>query len=335
MTNRQTVLLSIIIPAYNVELYIKECLDSIFYSLTVESACLVEVIVINDGSQDRTTDILEQYDSRHCVFRVINQSNKGLSYARNIGINAARGKYLMFVDSDDYLVPDSLDKLITFLSVNENVDIVEYDFYEFVSADEMIKDKQEMPSISKGSGQEIYAAWVKQSYFRHLVWTKIVLRELVTTHRIFFYEGIVHEDDEWTPRIFAYARKVLYLPLHVYVYRIRPGSVMSTITWKNYFDKIKVFDSLVQFSLTKGFSKEYVNALKVSASSIYWWLFSGIKRNGKYDEELISKILEREYIIKYSRTFHRRFFYKLVVKLLGVKGFYFFKYAIKDLFRYN
>ncbi len=332
MENRgQDVLLSIIIPAYNVEPYIKECLDSIFDNLTPDQADLVEIIVVNDGSTDGTGAVLESYGKRdNLVF--LTQRNRGISHARNAGIKTAAGKYLMFVDSDDYLVPGSLHKLLAFLVDNESVDIIEYDFYEFICAANTLKNKRETPSLSCGKGQEIYAAWVNDSFFRHLVWTKIVLKDLVTKNKIFFYEGIFHEDDEWTPKIFAFAQKVVYLPLHVYVYRIREGSVMSKMTRKNYFDKVKVFDSLVLFSSGENFSNEYVRALKCSASSIFWELLSAIKFEGKYDEELIGEITSREYIMEYSSTFHRRFFYRLIVKWLGVKAFYFFKYSIKNSF---
>lgn len=331
MENKRPVLLSIIVPAYNVESYIRECLDSVFDNLSADNENNVEVIVINDGSLDGTLDIVREYNKEHPLI-LIDQKSTGVSNARNCGMRVASGKYLMFVDSDDYLVSDSLDKLLAFLTENEDAEIVEYDFYEFVNANNKLKDMHEMPSVVCGRGEEIYASWVNDSFFRHLVWTKIVLRDLVITNDVFFYEGIIHEDEEWTPRIFAYAKKVLYLPLHVYTYRIREGSLTSKMTRRSYFDRIKVFDSLVRFSSTNGFTVDYARALRCSASSLYWGLFRGIKLNGEYDEELIGEIAKREFIIKYSSTFHRRFVYRFLIRWFGIKPFYFFKYSLKSVF---
>ena len=106
--NKRPVLLSIIVPAYNVESYIRECLDSVFDNLSADNENNVEVIVINDGSLDGTLDIVREYNKEHPLI-LIDQKSTGVSNARNCGMRVASGKYLMFVDSDDYLVSDSLD----------------------------------------------------------------------------------------------------------------------------------------------------------------------------------------------------------------------------------
>lgn len=324
-------LLSIIIPAYNVELYIKECLDSIFDNLTPDQANLVEIIVVNDGSTDGTAAVLELYGKRdNLVF--LTQHNKGISYARNIGIKTAVGKYLMFVDSDDYLLPGALSRIIDFLIENDDVDIVEYGYCEQRGNNDLLCDKMETPSVTSGNGQKIFVEWKNESLFNALVWTKIVLRSLITENNIYFYEGIFHEDEEWSPRIYAYAKKVLYLPLQIYVYRVRDGSVTHTMTSKNYFDMVKVCDSLFSFSLTPGFSREYADSLKDSAASVYLGIFAGIKQRGKYNQDLIKEIKIREHLIEHSKRIKRRFFYRYVIKIIGVKGFYFFKYSIKNIF---
>ncbi|MDO4559959.1 MAG: glycosyltransferase [bacterium] len=324
-------LLSIIIPAYNVELYIKECLDSIFDNLTPDQANLVEIIVVNDGSTDGTAAVLELYGKRdNLVF--LTQHNKGISYARNIGIKTAVGKYLMFVDSDDYLLPGALSRIIDFLIENDDVDIVEYGYCEQRGNNDLLCDKMATPSVTSGNGQKIFVEWKNESLFNALVWTKIVLRSLITENNIYFYEGIFHEDEEWSPRIYAYAKKVLYLPLQIYVYRVRDGSVTHTMTSKNYFDMVKVCDLLFNFSLTPGFSREYADSLKDSVASVYLGIFAGIKQRGKYNQDLIKEIKIREHLIEHSKRIKRRFFYRYVIKIIGVKGFYFFKYSIKNIF---
>lgn len=329
MESNNSSLLSIIIPAYNVERYIKECLASIFSGISKEKLSLLEVIVVNDGSSDGTRAILESYENRGQII-LLNQENRGQSNARNNGLRIAKGKYVMFVDSDDYLWNDSLSRLIDFLAANEDVDIVEYGFYERWGNSEDIADKLEVPDVTSGDGQSVFAAWTSERFFRALVWSRIVSRGLLMDNHIFFYEGIFHEDEEWCPRTFAYAAKVVFLPLHVYVYRIRHGSIMRSMSIKNYFDMLKVCDSLYNFAATPGFSKKYVNSLRSACASLYLASIAGVKAKGRYDEGLIKELKGRSCILDYSDKVKRRWLYQYAIKAFGIKGFYFLKYALKD-----
>ena len=111
--------LSIIIPIYDVESYLKRCLDSIVN----QNSNNIEVIMINDGSTDNGPIIAEQYSRQYENFYLINQENKGLSGARNTGISASKGDYLWFVDSDDYIANDAVDKILDAIEVS-NADII-------------------------------------------------------------------------------------------------------------------------------------------------------------------------------------------------------------------
>lgn len=114
-------LVSVIIPVYNVENYLKECLDSVL-NQTYKN---IEVIVINDGSTDKSLHILEDYSSKFNNIKIIDQENSGQSVARNKGLENAKGKYIYFLDSDDYILPDTLKKLIKKLEMN-NLDIIRF-----------------------------------------------------------------------------------------------------------------------------------------------------------------------------------------------------------------
>ena len=118
--------LSIIIPVFNVEGYLAQCLDSIFNQGIDD----VEVIAVNDGSSDGSVSILQQYASLGWDFRIIEQENKGPSCARNIGIDEAKGRYLLFLDSDDLLAPGSLES-IRMLDWKEQYDFIEFDYIQF------------------------------------------------------------------------------------------------------------------------------------------------------------------------------------------------------------
>lgn len=328
--DNKEIFLSIIIPAYNVEKYIRECIDSIILSVTEKEFQQIEIIVVNDGSTDTTGDILNSYDSLLKNICIIAQRNAGVAAARNRGIKAARGKYILFADSDDYFVPKSLSLIIEYLCNNSDVDVLEYDNFELVDGRLIRKSGDYIPE--SGNGQKVYALWDKASLPQYVVWTKVVLREMLLAYNLFFHEGIIHEDEEWVPKLFAYAQKAAYVPIPVYVYRtIREHSLMYQITERNYRDLIAVFDALVDFEKQNKFSSEYSAILNKKASSLYWGVFHGLQRHGKYDTELEHEIKERMYIIQYSTTFHRRIIYKYILKIFGIKFFYVMKYGIKNI----
>ena len=116
--------LSIIIPVYNVELYLRECLDSVF----IQDLTGCEVIVVNDGSTDDSPTIIDEYRSLYPSFlRVINKKNGGLSSARNSGLEAARGEYIYFIDSDDYLKPFAIKTILNSIITNNGIDVFYFD----------------------------------------------------------------------------------------------------------------------------------------------------------------------------------------------------------------
>lgn len=157
---------TVIIPCYNVEHYVAECLDSM---LNQNTSYNVEIITIDDGSTDSTAEILRQYSTRMTNFRIISQCNKGFSGARNTGIREARGKYLIFIDSDDYVTSDYIDCLLK-KAFSKDADIVATGYYTFnndhkIIKNIMIKDENDT-SLLNG------CAWgkaIKRKFFEHLV----------------------------------------------------------------------------------------------------------------------------------------------------------------------
>ena len=323
------ILLSIIIPAYNVEAYIKECLDSIFQSLKDLDINQVEVIVVDDASCDNTQNILKSYFAMNLTV-VANRTNEGISNARNTGISIAHGKYIMLMDSDDFLVPNTLEQVLDFLKSHDTIDIVEFGYYELEEGATRLKNRTEIHTVTSGVGQSIFAQWVRNDCFNALVWNKIVRRSLIVDNSIYFYPNISYEDEEWVPRIFAYANEVVFLPLNVYVYRRRKGSITRSGQTAKYYDMAKICDSLVLFANTQGFSKEYSIALKRCASNIYWEMFRGIKQGKQYDDNAINMIDERRYLVEYSKNLKRKWFYGYILKIMGAKRLYFLRYALKD-----
>ena len=320
---------SIVIPAYNVERYIQECLDSVSAAMKQSDFEQTEIIVVDDGSTDGTGRIADECAARFPNLRVIHQANAGVSRARNNGVWAAAGKYIIFADADDYFPPNSLSIVCDYLRENSGVDFLEYDYYEL--QDGTITAKSGDFVLPAGKGQDIFHLWNKASLPSHMACTRAVSRELMLSHNLYFYEGIVNEDAELVPRVFAYAQKAAYLPVPVYVYRVgREGSTMTTINRKLNYDLLKAIDSLIAFDSVNNFSEQYSLALKRYICSEYWVALKRLKMDGTFDDVLAEELKKRMWLIKYSDTMHRRVFYYYIIKIFGVKAFYMMKYGRKQ-----
>lgn len=195
---------SIIIPAYNCEEYIKQCLDSI---INQTYKCL-EVIIVNDGSTDETLSILNRYSEAYpALFRVYSIANNGQGYARNYGIKQATGKYVLFVDSDDYLEPNMIEVLVQAAKNNDSTFVI--CAYSRVSP----------------KGELLYKEMDKTS--RDIInintspWNKLFIREIWIENEVQFSEGLWYEDLEATLEYLPHAKNISWIeqPLYNYVQR--------------------------------------------------------------------------------------------------------------------
>lgn len=238
-------LLSFIIPVYNVEKYLNECLDSIFDPSVNEYE--YEVIAVNDGSTDRSPEILKTYLC-HKNFRIITQKNGGLGAARNSGIKAAKGKYTAFIDSDDYLLSGAVPSMLGWARQSD-CDIIEF---EIESSNESSQSFAQLRRgtdrhPTAGSGKALFAEWYRQRIYFPSVCIRIYRLEFLHAHSLYFMP-IVYEDNEWTPKAFFYAETVVYYPLTLYHYRRREGSLMLSFSdSKKYWNYIKLISALNEF----------------------------------------------------------------------------------------
>ena len=227
-------LISIVVPIYNVENYLRECLDSIKNQAFKNFEC----IMVNDGSTDSSQKIAEEYlaDSR---FKLINQSNKGLSGARNTGISHIREEstFVAFVDSDDYMYPDFLETLIE--HIEEDVDIIEgmieY-FHDEIKVDNVSHNFEKKILISKDDKLGELAL----NELRVSVFPKLFRKSLLTED--FFPEGWIFEDLAVVPELVSHSRKWIKLPKVIYGYRIRPNSITTKEFSEEKLDIFKIFE---------------------------------------------------------------------------------------------
>ena len=225
-------LISIIIPIYNVELYLEDCLDSIL----IQDFDDYEIICVDDASTDNSYRIAQEYAANNSQIRLLkNCENRGQSYTRNRAIKEAVGKYIMFVDSDDMIKENALRRISNLLKQNSDVDILYYDMEvrnEGVWAKEQPIKKTEFLSNDEfhiSTGQELFVQLQKGDLLIVEVWRQLIKADFIKKRGILFYEGIYHEDDLFSFYCALNANKVAYMQEEYYIYRRRDSSTMSTM----------------------------------------------------------------------------------------------------------
>lgn len=213
-------LLSIIIPAYNAENYLPRCLDSIF----MQDFTNYEVIVINDGSTDRTAAILDSYAIKYANLHVITQKNQGMASARNHGLAQATGEYIMFVDSDDRIIEHALAILAQHIG---GEDILGFGSRIFNETD-CTYTNNSVAAIASTTGWDYFNRERLISRPVHFVciWQRVYHRAFLEEHGLRFVDGLKRaEDDLFTTIAFLHARSVKAIADSLYIYHVRPGSI--------------------------------------------------------------------------------------------------------------
>ena len=218
---------SIIVPVYNTEKYLKRCLDSI-KSQTFKD---YEVIIVNDGSTDNSSDIISKYS-----YKVINQENQGLSMARNNGVKEASGDYLIFLDSDDYIEKDLLEEINN--SLSNNPDLVRYQIKEVFDNKDNI-NYEETPFDNK-NGVEAFKL-ITNYHFVENAWAYAIKREFYLKEKFSFKKGTYHEDFGLIPLVIIKSKIVNSINYVGYCYYQRDGSIMNSSDYSKTKKKVKDF----------------------------------------------------------------------------------------------
>lgn len=210
-------LLSVIIPVYNVKPYLEKCVESI----VDQTYHNLQIILVDDGSTDGSQTICDELAQKDSRIVVIHKENGGLSTARNVGMDRAKGDYIAFVDSDDWLERNMYEVLINQLEAHD-ADLAACSFYE-CKGDEK-KAVGDSKNISVFNTEEIF---INKNQLRFLVWNKVFRRSFVEKLR--FVPGQVYEDFHFCRQVFLKTKKLIYLDVPFYDYRIsRPGNTNSS-----------------------------------------------------------------------------------------------------------
>ena len=304
MKNRP--IISIIVPVYNVESYLERCIESILNQSFKE----FELILVNDGSTDGCKDICNEYKTKDKRIKVIHKENGGLSSARNAGLDIARGKYIGFVDSDDFINKDMYKILFDTIQAN-NSDMVICDYYK-VNEDDInkfrnlkcncenikIKNLNNLESIDNLflTGEKFIFAW-----------NKLYKRELFNDLR--YEKGRIYEDEYLAHRILYKCNKVSIIEAKIYYYVQRKGSLINSPFTVRRFDKVYAIKDRVDFLREKKLTNLEDKAEKTFIDYFVWNYFVAYQRLENIESEL--KILKK--------MFNRVFFKSLDNKFISLK----------------
>lgn len=245
---------SIIIPVYNVEDYLHQCLDSVL----CQDFSDWEAVCVNDGSTDGSAAILEDYVAKDARFRLVTQPNGGLSAARNAGLDAAQGEYILFLDSDDWLVENALKVLSTNLS---GEDMLCFSGRRFFEKTHGFNPSDLLKNGDYQSGMDYYNenALLPRDFAFVCVVLRAYRRTFLMDNGLRFKEGILHEDNLFTPLACYYAHEVRVVNACLYNYRVRVNSITNTFDMKRLTDLMETANELAAFFIPKkGFDKTVV-----------------------------------------------------------------------------
>jgi glycosyltransferase involved in cell wall biosynthesis len=302
--------ISIIIPVYNLEQYIKRCLDSILTQTFQD----FEVIIVNDGSTDNSGSICDEYAQRDNRVRVIHMENGGLSAARNEGIKIAKGEFLGFVDSDDYIEKDMYKVLYT-LCHDTNSDISICKFSREVNG-KLISEQKEV-SIVEMDNDEAMRQLFKGVLYRFSVCNKLFKKTCF--EHIKFPEGRIHEDLATTYKVFANASKSVYTNYEGYVYVKRVESILTSKFNGKRLDAFIGWNEILSFMCRNypHLSKEFISCFAYGCVDNIHYILNQVE-NRNLKEEYLSVIqqLVRKFYVKIMLNNALSLKYKITITLL-------------------
>lgn len=242
--------ISAVIPVYNVEKYLADCLDSILK----QSFTDFEIVCVNDGSTDSSLDILEKYASADKRIKIINCQNNGPSFARNEGVKNCKGKYICYIDSDDLIVENAFE-IIYKNAEKDNLDILFYANDFIFESDDLKNDllikyyKRKNTPVDVVSGEEMFENFLTKSKLLVPVWLMCVKHEFLINSGVSFKIGIIQEDELYTPLLTVEATRAKCITDKLYIQRIRSNSITtSKVSHKNCIGYFVTYTQLIKAS---------------------------------------------------------------------------------------
>ena len=260
---------SIIIPVYNVEAYIEDCITSVM----AQDYEQLEVLIVDDCTPDQSISIVEKmisgYEGPH-TYRIIRHAkNGGQSAARNSGISEATGELIYFLDSDDYICEKAISNLVElYIETHANIVIGNLKIVDYQTK-EVIRDSIQLSSSYYffSSLKDLYACHdVIRMGVNGVPWNKLIEKDFLLKNKLLFDLGIIFEDDIWNYKVYCCKPKIAVSSSLTYIYRMRPSSIMTTFTEHHFYSSVKCADIAILYGH------------HVQQSSDHWFVINGIER---------------------------------------------------------
>ena len=285
---------SIVIPVYNVEKYLEECVDSILKQKFTD----YEIILVDDGSNDSSGDICDKYSEKYVFIKTIHKKNGGQSDARNVGTAVALGDYIIYIDSDDYVSDDEFLSDISKHILTYGSEIVMYKFSKYFDESKILdKCSFSFPDTKKFAGDELLLEMVKRDAYYGMAWTKAFKRSIASE----FDTSLVCEDMDWFFNLLSNSKSFSVIDKEYIAYRQRAGSVTSSLKIRNLSDFIVTLEKWSKIIAQAEFSESKRRALNGSLAKYYSNLLIVYSRlNDKCKKEYVNRIKSLNFLLNYS-----------------------------------
>ena len=284
---------SVIVPVYNVEKYLRDCIDSIINQTIKE----IEIILIDDGSKDNSLSICNEYAKKYSNIKVIHKDNGGLSSARNVGLDQATSPYIMFIDSDDLYLPNSIEVMLNEIE-SKKADYV-IGNYQNLTEDGVLWDKPIFDLEKYKNFKLSIKDYTKSFYIMNSsACNKIFRRSFIEKHNLRFIEGIPAEDAVFTTFLFLKSKNVYYINDVMYLYRQRNGDSISTNVTLDYFKGISKAYKIIYDNFNEAKELNFYRAFY--AKSMTYNLYKFIDSKAMTDDERLEALSRMRWFYKLS-----------------------------------
>lgn len=308
---------SVIIPVYNVEKYLEQCIESVL-NQKLNNA---EIILVDDGSPDGCPQICDKYANRHSCIKVIHKENGGLSSARNAGISAAEGKYIIFMDSDDWWNPDiNVQSMLNYVAENQTTEMFLFTGYDYITDVGFLKrnEHDNLKNIRTDDVEHYYSDLLSNGNLEVSAATKIISKSFLVNEGLYFQEGILSEDNQWMIRVLRKLRTVKIIDEPLYICRVdRRDSITHTIKKKNILDLLEIVKQSLDYC--EDYTEYSQKKLELCYASYLWFSALGLSaRLTKKDKQDVKNYFRStSSVCRHSNSKKTKLCY-LVLRICGV-----------------
>ncbi|TNJ59757.1 glycosyltransferase [Paenibacillus hemerocallicola] len=310
---------SIIIPVYNVEKFLQKCLDHVFACELYDS----EVILVLGNSNDGSANICIEYQNKHSNIVIIQQEDVGLSDARNCGLKVANGEYIVFLDSDDYIISNNFKESLNYIrkTIRFNIDVFISDFYRVSDSGKVISSVRQI--------EETFSPICEYNYMEHFleqkgcfwnVWRYIYRKGFLIENQIFFRMGYLSEDIDYSVKVLLKAKKIAFFHNPYYCYVVgRGSSLMDVVTYKRVHDTVVIIhDSVNEILSNSAFPYRKVMIKKILLEFILNMatIYEVAKSDKRKTKSLFKQNLE---LLSYNQYFLARII-SISISIFGISS---------------